>query len=121
MANNHSIKYKSHQMYISLNKPFKCTRPLNNSYNDLYREANPKIYQWTLPPLTFLSNDTSIVDPIQTDGQIMPLTLYYCQPPGFKKLSTPLCLKDPKILLLLLILIIGPFLIHKTRFGSYLA
>ena len=30
--------------------------------NDLYKKASPKSYQWTLPPLTFLSNDTSIVD-----------------------------------------------------------
>ena len=30
--------------------------------NNLYKKASPKSYQWTLPPLTFLSNDTSIVD-----------------------------------------------------------
>jgi hypothetical protein len=30
--------------------------------NDLYKQASQKSYQWTLPPLTFLSNDTSIVD-----------------------------------------------------------
>ena len=30
--------------------------------NDLYREAQPKHYHWTLPVLTFLQNDTSITD-----------------------------------------------------------